>query len=136
MGVTLSAIPELSLNTNPRMYLYNIPRDTMTKDPMFQSLCSTSTWNALELMPNISNYIFMCSRASRSTPFVNHSSVLELLAQHKTSHQSCAWRSTPNTDKHIYISSIIVLRPKYKKTHHGVISSGVFDPIYQNKISR
>ena len=40
------------------MYLYDTPRDTMAKDMMLQSLCSTSTRNALELMPNISNYIF------------------------------------------------------------------------------
>ena len=59
----LSAIPELSLNTNARMYLYDTPRDTMAKDPMLHSLCSTSTWKSQGLIPNISNYFFMCSRA-------------------------------------------------------------------------
>ena len=38
------------------------------EDPIFQSLCSTSTWNALGLMCNTSNsYLFMCFRASCST---------------------------------------------------------------------
>ena len=56
-----------SLNTNTRMYLYDTPRDTMAKDPMLQILCSTSTWKAPHLIPNISNYIFMCYRDLCST---------------------------------------------------------------------
>ena len=56
-----------SLNTNARMYLYDTPRDTMDKDLMFQVLCSTSTWKAPSLMPNTSNYLFMCAKASFST---------------------------------------------------------------------
>ena len=47
----------------------------MTKDPMFQSLWSTSTWKASRLMPNTSNFIF--------------SSASELNAQHKGFHNSC-----------------------------------------------
>ena len=59
-----------------------------------------------------------CSRASRSTQIINHSSAPELPAQHKTSHQSCASRSTSNTKKNIYISTIIGLRLIYKTNHH------------------
>ena len=40
------------------MYLHNTPRDTMVKDLMLQSLCSTSTWKALGLMLNTSNSSF------------------------------------------------------------------------------
>ena len=87
-----------SLNTNSRMYLQDTPRDTMAKDLMFQSLCSTSTWNTLGLMPNTSNsYLFMCFRASCSTQALNthvlesfllntnikYSCAPQLLAQHK-----------------------------------------------------
>ena len=79
------------------MYLYDTPRDTMAKDQMLESLFSTSTSKDLGLMPNTSNYLFMCSRAFCSTQFINHSSVSELLAQHKTSHRSCATGSMPNT---------------------------------------
>ena len=46
------------------------------------------------------------------------SSAPKLPAQHKTSRQSCASGSTPNTNKHIYISTIIDLRPIYKTNHH------------------
>ena len=77
---------------NARMYLYNTPRDTMAKDLMLQSLFSTQ--------------------------FINQSSVLDLLTQHKTSCQSCAPGSTPNTNKHIRISLIIGLCPIYKTNHH------------------
>ena len=137
-----------SLNTNDRMYLYDTASwDTMAKDLMLQSLCSTSTWKALGIMPNTSNYLFMCSRASRSTQsvithvlqssllntnhqslkcsrashstqIINHSSAPELPAQHKTSHQSYASGSTPNTNKHIHIPSIIGLHTIYKRNHH------------------
>ena len=119
-----------SLNTNARMYLYNTPRDTMAKDPMFQSLCSTSTWNVPRIMPNTSNSYFpcalelmlntnikkiMCSRAcaqhiyqmthvlqsSCSTQTSNHSSSPELTLNTK-SHQSCASGSMPNTYNRIH----------------------------------
>ena len=103
---------------NARMYLYNTPRDTIAKDPMLQSLCSTSTWKDLGIMCNMSNYLLMCYNASRSTLFINQSRVLELLTQHKTSCQSCTSRSTPITNKHIHISSIIGLCPINKKNHH------------------
>ena len=53
-------LQSLSLKTNSRMYLYNIPRDIMAKDPMFQNLCSTSIWNALGLIPNTSNSYNSC----------------------------------------------------------------------------
>ena len=124
---------------NARMYLYDTPRDTMAKDPMLQSVCSTSTWMDPRIIPNTSNYLFMCfsashsiqrylvmcSRASRSTQIINHSSVPELLAQHKTSHKPCAPGSTPNTKKHIHISSIIGLHPIYKTNHHVHMQWGV-----------
>ena len=58
--------------------------DTVAKDPMFHSLCSTSTWKAPGLMPNTSDYIFMCSMI-----FDQHkgkySCAPKLLAQHKSS---------------------------------------------------
>ena len=91
----------------------------MAKDPMVQRLFPTSTWKALGIIPNTSNYLFMCSRASCSTQIINHSSALEIPAQHKTSHQSCALGSMPNK-KHIYtyISLTIGLRPTYKTNNH------------------
>ena len=61
MGVTLSPILELLFNTNARMYLYSTPRDTMDKDLMFQSLCSTSTGNVPGLMPNTFDSYISCA---------------------------------------------------------------------------
>ena len=58
------------------------------------------------------------SRASRSTQIINHSSDPKLLSQDKTSRQSFSSRSTPNTNKHIDISSIIGLCPICKTNHH------------------
>ena len=51
----------LLLNTNARMYLYNTPRDTMAKDMLFHSLCSTSTQNARWIITNTSNSYFPCA---------------------------------------------------------------------------
>ena len=98
-----------SINTSARMYLYDTPKNTMAKDPMLQRLCSTSTWKAPRIMPNTSNYLFMCSRASRSTQIINHSISLELLAQHKSSITQVVQSFPLNTNKHIHISSIIGL---------------------------
>ena len=44
----------------------------------------------------------MCFKASHSTKKFKYSSSPELLAQHKTSHQSCASGSTPNTSTHTH----------------------------------
>ena len=80
---SLKCFQSSSLNTNARMYLYDTPRDIMAKDPMPQSLWSTSTWKAPRLMPNTSNLSFhlfqicmlntkiilMFSRGSRSTQY-------------------------------------------------------------------
>ena len=102
------------LKTNARMHLYDTPRDTMAKNSMLRSLCSTSTWKAPRIMPNTSNYLLMCSRAScsthivithvlqssllninhqslkcsrasRSTQIINHSNPPKLPSQHKSS---------------------------------------------------
>ena len=90
-GVTnLVQFQSSSLSTNSRMYLYDTPRDTMAKDPMFQRLCSTSTWKAPRLMPNTSNYLFMCSRDSLSTQMSQNSCSPELLAEQKKSIYPCA----------------------------------------------
>ena len=124
------------------MYLYDTPRDTMANDLMFQSLCLTSTWKAPKLMPNTSNYLFMCSRAPRSTQIINHSCALDILAQDKTSHQSCASWSTPNTNNNnwltpnIYIYHQQLAYAQYIKKIIMFICIAVFDPIYQNKTSR
>ena len=45
----------------------------------------------------------MWSKPSCLREIINHSSALELPAQHKTFPQSCASGSIPNTNKHIYI---------------------------------
>ena len=83
-GVTnLVQLQSSSLNTNARMCLYDTPRDTMAKDPMLQSLCSTSTWKAPGLIPNTSNYLLMCSRASRSTQYILSIMCFRVHAQHK-----------------------------------------------------
>ena len=56
----------------------------MAKDLTFHSLCSTSTWNSLGLMPNTSNsYHYMWFRASCSTQMFHNSCVPQLLSQHK-----------------------------------------------------
>ena len=130
-----------SLNTNARMYLYDTPRDTMAKDLMLQSLCSTSTWKALGIMPNTSNYLFMCSRASRSTQVSTH--VFQSSSQHKSSITQVL-QSFPLNTKHlikhvlqgphprkksIYIALIIGLCPIYIKQIIVFICSGVFNPL-------
>ena len=141
-----------SLNTNARMYLYDTPRDTMAKNLMLQSLCSTSTWKASRLMPNTSNIIFSCvleHHAQHKYKYscapellsqhninytcapeilsqhnINYSCAPKLLSQHKTSHQSCASGSIPNTNKHIYIINN-GLCPIYKTNHHDHMQLGV-----------
>ena len=52
---------------------------------------------------NKNHQSLMCSRAPRSTQIINHSCAPKLPVQHKTSYQSCASGSIPNTNKHIYI---------------------------------
>ena len=82
------------------MYLYDTPRDTMSKDSMLQMLCSTSTWKAPGLMPNTSNYLFMCSKYSHSIQMINHSSPPKLLTQHKSSITQVL-QSFPLNTKHL-----------------------------------
>ena len=62
----------------------------MAKDPMFQSLCSTSTWKAPRLMPNTSNFIFSCASELHAQHEGFHNSCgPKLVAQHKGFHNSC-----------------------------------------------
>ena len=116
---------------NARMYLYDTPRDTMAKDPMLQSLCSTSTWNMLQSLCPTFPIIFSCVPDLYAQHKCKYSCSLEPLIQHKTSHRSCVSGSTPNTNiscasrsmpntKHIYtyISSTIDLRLIYKTNYH------------------
>ena len=94
----LVQLQSLLLNTKARMYLYNTPRDTIFKDSMFQSLRSTSIWNAPGLMPNTSNsYLFMCFRALCSTQTLN----------------SCAAELTLNT----IIKSLMCFRARTQHKH-------------------
>ena len=87
--------------------------------PKLPAQHKSSITKVLQSFPlNTNHQSLKCSRASHSTQNINHSSARELLAQHKTSHKSCASRSTPNTKKHIYISSIIFLCPIYKTNRH------------------
>ena len=119
----------------------------MAKDPMFQSLCSTSTWNAPGLMPNTSNsYLFMCFRASFSTQMFHNSCSPELLAQHK--HQILMCSRAPRSTKNIssikcftvhaqhmksYIKHIQLAYAQYIKQIIMFMCSGVLDSIYQLK---
>ena len=72
---------------------------------------------------------------SLNTKHLKYSCAPELLTQHKTSHQSCALGSTPNTNKHIYIYHQQLSYAQYIKQNIMFICSGVFDPIYENKTS-
>ena len=119
----------------------------MSKDPIFQILCSTSNWNYLGVMPNTSKtYIFMCSRDSCSTENIKYSCDPELLTQHKTSilmcsraphstqtsHQLCASGSMPNTWNHIHKTYAFGLCPIYQTNHHSHVQWGHM-PNIQNK---
>ena len=116
---------------NARMYLYDTPRDTMAKDLMLQSLCSTSTWKDSGLMPNTSklsfhvfqsfmlntNIILMCYRDSRSTetsithvlqsPSLNTKHQLLMCSRAPYSTQNISsimcFRVHPQQNKHIYM---------------------------------
>ena len=79
------------------MYLYDTPMDTMAKDLMLQSLCSTSIWNALGLMPNTSNSYNSCAP--------------ELMLNTK-SHNSCATKIMLNTSSHNSGDSKLTLNTK------------------------
>ena len=99
----------------------------------FQIVYSTPTWNAPELMPNISklyfhvfqsfmlnkNVLLLCSGSFLSTQNISSIMCFKVHAQHKTFRQSCALGSIPNTTNiYIHISSIIGLRPLDKTNHH------------------
>ena len=128
---------------NARMYLYDTPRDIMAKDPMLQSLCSTSTWNAQELMPYISNYIVMCSRALCSTQNLsthvlqnfslntNISSIMcfTVHAQHKHFINHVLQGPHPTQNIYIPIYHQQLAYTQYTKQISMLICSGVFDPI-------
>ena len=119
---------------NARMYLYDTPRDTMAKDPMLHSLCSTPTWNAPDLMPNISKLYFSCVPELYAQHKCKYSCAPQPLAQHKTYHRSCASGSIPNTKHFInhvlqgpcpiqptYIYIYIInnwLTPNIQNNHH------------------
>ena len=115
------------------MYLYDTPRDTMAKDPMLQSLCSTLTCNAPKLMPNISKLYFSCVPELYAQHKCNYSCAPEPFTQHKTSHQLSASGSTANTN----ISSIICFRVHMQHTTYIYlyISNNWLTPNIQNKSS-
>ena len=79
----------LLLNTNARIYLYNTPRDTVAKDPMLQSLFSTSIWNALGIMTNTSNTYNSCVPKLMLNTKSHNSCAPELALNTKYNH-SCA----------------------------------------------
>ena len=106
------AIPELSLNTNGRMYLYDTPRDTMAKDLMLQILCSTSTWNAPELMPNIKHLINHMLQGPCPTQNISSIMCFRVHAQH---------------NQHIYHQQLAYAQ--YTKQIIMFICNGVLDPI-------
>ena len=85
-----------SLKTNASMHLYNTPRDTMAKDPMLQSLFSTSIWNAPGLMPNISNYYNSCAPELMLNK-IFHNSCVPYIALNTKSHHLCSSGFIPNT---------------------------------------
>ena len=58
----------------------------------------------------------------------------EPLAQHKTSHRSCASRSTPNTNKHIYIINNCLTPNIYNKSSCSYVVGSSTQ--YKNKTSR
>ena len=120
-----SAIQSSRSTLNDRMHLYDTPRDTMVKDSMLKSLCSTSTWNAPVLMPNISNYIFMCSRALCSTKKILFIMCFRVHAQHKHFINHVLQGPCPTkTSIYTYISSTIGLHPIYKTNHHIYMQRG------------
>ena len=102
---------------NARMYLYDTPRDTMAKDLMLQSLCSTPTWNTPELMPNISKLYFHVFQSFMLNTNVSAHVLQSLLlntnissimcfrvhAQHKTFHQHVLQGPRPTQPTYIYI---------------------------------
>ena len=126
------------------MYLYDTPRDTMDKDSMFHRLCLTSTWKAPGLMPNTSNYLFMCSRDSHSiqryvlmcfrfslsTQIMNHSSALELLAQHN--HQSLKCSRASRLTQIINHSSAPELPTQHKSSITQVLESSSLNTNHQS----
>ena len=133
-GVTNIVQFQISRSTlNDRMYLCDTPRDTMAKYMMLQSLWSTPTWNAPELMPNIFKLYFSCVPKLYAQQKCNYSCAPEPFAQHKTSHRSCASRSMPNTN----ISSIMCFRvhAQHKTYIYLYIINNWHTPDIQNKSS-
>ena len=141
-----------SLNINARMYLQDTPRDTMAKDPRFESLCSTSTWNDPGLMPNTSNsYIFMCFRASFSTKTFKYSFSIELLLNTIIKTPMCfraraqdkhlinyVFQGPHPTHEIIYMLNktyAFGLRQIYQKNHHSHVKCGLM-PNLQNITSK
>ena len=110
------------------MYLYDTPRYTMAKDPMLQILCSTSTSNASQLMSNISNYIFMCSRALRSTQNISSIMFFRVHAQHKYFINHVLQGPCPTKNIYIPIYHQQLAYAQYTKQIIMFICSGVFDP--------
>ena len=74
-------------------------------------------------------YNYSCYPELLAQHNINYSCVLGLPDQQKTSDQSCASRSTPKTNKHIYIyiyiSSTIGSCPIYKTNHHVHMHQGL-----------
>ena len=105
----------------------------MAKYRMLQSLCSTSTWNAPGLTPNISKLCFSCVPELYAEPICKHSCALESLDQHKTSHRSGASGSMPN----INISSIMCFGVHAQHNQHiyTYITNNWITPNIQRKSS-
>ena len=121
-----------SLNTNARIYFYDTPRDTMAKDPMLQSLCSTPTWKAPRLILNTSNYLFMCSRASPSTQ--NISSIMCFRVH--TQHIKHMYWLMPNISNKSSCSYAVGFQTQYTKLKHQshIITNGAYAHKCQVKI--
>ena len=109
----------LSLNTNARMYLYNTPRDTMSKDPMFHNLCSTSIWNAPGIMPNTSNSYNSCA-LELMLNMTSHNSCAPELALNTKSNHSCDLELALNTKSHHSCASVSTTNTLYNSIMHSV----------------
>ena len=100
------------------MYLYDTPRDTMAKDPMLENLCSTPTWNAPKLMPNISKlYFHVFQSFMLNTNVITH--VLESLSlntKHLIDHVLQVPCPTQPTYIYIYIINNWLMPNKQNKS--------------------
>ena len=113
------------------MYLYDTPRDTMAKDPMFQSLCSTSTWKDSGLMPNTSNLSFHVFQSFMLNKNIN-THVIERFLLNTTLITHVLQSSSLNT-KHLI--NHVLQGPHPTQTSIYISSTIGFHPIYKTKSS-